>query len=196
MENNAEKKFPSDEIKNDKTENLPVPVDEFALTELLRVINGKLKDGIAGVMQRACRVFKAFIIFTKNMLVHLIVDGIPWLCRLIWNILKFLFGRKMLNLVKENIILIILLPAFLASLAWPFAVYFFRGEAYWQWIGWAWLVFIGLVGAWIGFKKGLYSKWIKIIKTRRANKKAARASEAKAEAEAKSVASDQNEKED
>ena len=196
MENNAEKKFPSDEIKNDKTENLPVPVDEFALTELLRVINGKLKDGIAGVMQRACRVFKAFIIFTKNMLVHLIVDGIPWLCRLIWNIMKFLFGRKMLNLVKENIILIILLPAFLASLAWPFAVYFFRGEAYWQWIGWAWLVFIGLVGAWIGFKKGLYSKWIKIIKTRRANKKAARASEAKAEAEAKSVASDQNEKED
>ena len=196
MENNAEKKFPSDEIKNDKTENLPVPVDEFALTELLRVINGKLKDGIAGVMQRACRVFKAFIIFTKNMLVHLIVDGSPWLCRLIWNILKFLFGRKMLNLVKENIILIILLPAFLASLAWPFAVYFFRGEAYWQWIGWAWLVFIGLVGAWIGFTKGLYSQWIKIIKTRRANKKAARASEAKAEAEAKSVASDQNEKED
>ena len=196
MENNAEKKFPSEEIKNDKTENLPVPVDEFALTKLLRVINGKLKDGIAGVMQRAYKVFKAFIIFTKNMLVHLIVDGIPWLCRLIWNILKFLFGRKMLNLVKENIILIILLPAFLASLAWPFAVYFFRGEAYWQWIGWAWLVFIGLVGAWIGFKKGLYSKWIKIIKTRRANKKAARASEAKAEAEAKSVASDQNEKED
>lgn len=196
MENNAEKKFPSEEIKNDKTENLPVPVDEFELTKLLRVINGKLKDGIAGVMQRAYKVFKAFIIFTKNMLVHLIVDGIPWLCRLIWNILKFLFGRKMLNLVKENIILIILLPAFLASLAWPFAVYFFRGEAYWQWIGWAWLVFIGLVGAWIGFKKGLYSKWIKIIKTRRANKKAARASEAKAEAEAKSVASDQNEKED
>ena len=156
------------------------------------MINGKLKDGIAGVMQRACRVFKAFIIFTKNMLVHLIVDGIPWLCRLIWNILKFLFGRKMLNLVKENIILIILLPAFLASLAWPFAVYYFRGEAYWQWLGWAWLVFIGLVGAWIGFTKGLYSQWIKIIKMRRANKKAARAFEAKA----KNVASEQNETED
>lgn len=94
--------------------------------------------------------------------------------------------------VKENIILVLLLFAFLASFAWSFAVYYFRGEAYWQWLGWAWLVFIGLVGAWIGFKKGLYSQWIKIIKMRRANKKAARASEAKA----KNVASEQNEKED
>ena len=196
MKNDEKEVFTSEEIRNDQTENLPVPVDEFALTKLLRAINGKLKDGIAGVMQRAYRVFKAFIIFIKDMIVHLIVDGIPWLCRLIWNVLKFIFGRKMFNLVKENIILIILLPAFLASLAWPFAVYYFRGEEYWQWIGWAWLVFIGLAGAWIGFKTGLYSKWIKIVRTRRANKNAAQASEAKAEAEAKTVVPDQKGNED
>lgn len=183
----------SETSANVGVETLPVPVDEFALTTLLRAINAKLKDGIAGVMQRAYRVFKAFIIFIKDLIVHLVVDGIPWLCRLVWNILKFIFGRKMFNLVKENIILFILLPAFLASLAWPFAVYYFRGEEYWQWIGWAWLVFIGLVGAWIGFKTGLYSKWIKIVKARRANKKAARASEATAEADAKAEPTRQDE---
>lgn len=101
----------------------------------------------------------------------------------------------MLNLVKENIILIILLPAFIGSMAWPFAVYYFRGEELWLWIGWAWLVFIGLVGAWIGFKKGLYSKWIKIVKTRRANKKAIRVSAATAEADAKAEPSSQDERE-
>lgn len=195
MKNGDEEVFTSEEIRNEQTENLPVPVDEFALTKLLRAINGKLKDGIAGVMQRAYKVFKAFIIFIKDMIVHLIVDGVPWLCRLIWNILKFVFGRKMLNLVKENIILIILLPAFIGSMAWPFAVYYFRGEELWLWIGWAWLVFIGLVGAWIGFKKGLYSKWIKIVKTRRANKKAIRVSAATAEADAKAEPSSQDERE-
>lgn len=175
MEDVVEEVFSTGETKNDKTENLPVPVDEFALTKLLRIVNGKLKDGIVGVVHRAYRVFKSFLVFIKNVTVHLIVDGIPWICQLIWKILKFIFGRKMFNLVKENIILILLLPAFLASLAWPFAVYYFRGGECWQWIGWAWLVFIGLAGAWIGFKKGLYSKWIKIIKTRRSNKKIARA---------------------
>lgn len=196
MKNDDEDVLTSEKIKNDQTGKLLVPIDEFALTKLLRAINGKLRDGIAGVMQRAYKVFEAFIIFIKDMIVHFIVDGIPWFFRLIWNILKFLFGRKMLNLIKENIILIVLLPVFLGSMAWPFAVRYFGGEEFWLWIGWAWLVFIGLVGAWIGFKKGLYSKWIKIIKTRRANKNAVRAAEAKTETEAKAAASDQEEKKD
>lgn len=195
MENDADAKemLSSEKIEeSDVTKNLPVPVDEFALTKLLRVVNGKLKDGIAGVVQRAYRVFKASIIFIKDMIVRLIVDGLPWICRQLWHILKFIFGRKMLNLFKENVILILLLPAFLASIAWPFAVYYFRAEEYWMWIGWAWLVFIGLVGAWIGLKVGLYSKWTKIVRTRRANEKE-RSPDANGGTD---VLSDQNQQED
>lgn len=147
--------------------------EEFALTRVLRALNDKLRDGIVGVLQRAYRVAKAIVVFIKDLIVRLIVEGLPWLFRLIWNIVKFLFGRKMFNLVKENLILIILLPMFLVVLAWPFFVYnYYSDAAYWLWIGWAWLLGIGLVGAWIGFKKRLYSKWSKFIKNRRAKKAA------------------------
>lgn len=166
QENSAEKRL------TPEMETLPVPVDEFVLTRLLRTINGKLKDGIAGVMQQAYRFFKTFLVFVKDTIVHLVVDGIPWLLRLTWRVLRFVFGRKMINLIKENVLLIILLPIFIASLAWPLVVYVHVEKAYWLWIGWAWLVCIGLVGAWAGFKNGLYSKWLKIWRTRRANNKA------------------------
>lgn len=160
---------------NEENETLTEQADEFALTRALRALNGKLRDGIVGVLQRAYRVAKAIVLFIKDLIVRLIKDGLPWLFRLIWNIIKFLFGRKMFNLIKENLILIILLPMFIVALAWPFFVYkYYSDAAYWLWIGWAWLLGIGLVGAWIGFKKGLYSKWSKFIKNRRAKKLAAK----------------------
>ena len=57
-----------------KMDNLPVPVDEFMLTKFLRVVNGKLKDGIAGVAQRAYRVFKSCFIFIKDIVIRAFVD--------------------------------------------------------------------------------------------------------------------------
>lgn len=148
--------------------------EEFALTRLLRRFNSWLRNCIAGVVARTFDVAKMVVVFVRDLIVRLVVDGFPWLFRLIWSIVKFLFGRKMFNLIRENLILVVLLPLFLASLAWPFAVYYCYPEAtYWFWIGWAWLLGIGLVGAWIGFKKGLYSRWRDVIKNKRANRAAA-----------------------
>ena len=151
------------------------PENDFLVTQALRVVNQKLKDGIAGVAERALTVLRTIVHWCWSALVRVFKDGVPAVLRACWSLIKFLFGRKMLNFIWENILLVILLPFFLSALMWPFFVYwynrFFTDSApsmFWFWVGWLWFLVVGCAGAWAGFKKGAFARLRQKFKERRA----------------------------
>lgn len=146
--------------------------DDFAATIAVRAVNQKLKDGIIGVVERALNVMRQILRWCWRMLVHIVADGLPWLFRMLWEVVKFVFGKRMRNFLWENLLLVVLFPFFIAVLIWPFGVYcYLSPRLYWLWIGWGWFLVIGCVGAWIGLKNGAFAKLREKYKAWRSNKK-------------------------
>lgn len=159
------------------------------VTAFLRGCNNKLRDMIAGIVRRASRVVRSLFHSIRQGIVVFFCKFLPWFVQKLWSCICFLVSKRMRDLIRENLLLLILLPVLFILLVWPFMLKpLFVSGAWWRWLfgltqydppvvhgmdymglvltifGVLWIVFIGAVGSWQGYKHGLYSKGWKRLK--------------------------------
>lgn len=109
--------------------------EEFLLTNLLRSLNRKLLDGIIGVFRRA------------------------------WYVIVHLFSKRMLHFFLQGVLLGVLLVVLLAVIFWPYLLLLvsprLEENGIWPVVAFLWVLCIGVVGVWQGFKHGakLRQRW-------------------------------------